>query len=69
MTVADVSTGNQDAVGPFQKRLEQEAMIHPAGTHQPDQPGQAWIESAQREMHKNVKGMLSLGSLKEPGIR
>ena len=38
MAVADVSAGNQDAVGPFQKRLEQKSLIDPAGAHQPDQP-------------------------------
>ena len=37
MTVANVSTGNQDAVRPFQESLEQEAVIHPAGTHDSDQ--------------------------------
>ena len=37
MTVTDVSAGNQDAVRPFQERLEQEAVIDPAGAHEPDQ--------------------------------
>jgi hypothetical protein len=37
MAVADVSAGNENAVGPFQKRLEQKAVIHPAGAHEPDQ--------------------------------
>ena len=37
MTVADVSAGNQDAVGPFQESLEQKAVIDPAGTHESDQ--------------------------------
>ena len=37
MAVADVSAGNQDAVRPFQKCLEQKAVIYPAGTHEPDQ--------------------------------
>jgi len=38
MTVADVSAGHQYAVGAFQKRLEQKAVIYPAGAHQADQP-------------------------------
>jgi hypothetical protein len=37
MTVADVSAGNQDAVGSFQEGLEQKAVIDPAGTHESDQ--------------------------------
>ena len=37
MAVADVSAGHQDAVSPFQKRLEQKALIDPTGAHQPDQ--------------------------------
>ena len=37
MTVADVSTGDQDAVGAFQESLEQKAVIDPAGTHESDQ--------------------------------
>ena len=37
MTVANVSAGNQNAVRPFQKSLEQEAMIDPAGTHESNQ--------------------------------
>ena len=37
MAVADVSAGNQDAVGPFQESLEQKAVIDPAGTHESDQ--------------------------------
>ncbi len=38
MTVADVSAGNQDAICSFQESLEQKAVIHPAGTHESDQP-------------------------------
>jgi hypothetical protein len=37
MTIANVSAGNQDTVGPFQKRLEQKALIDPASAHKPDQ--------------------------------
>ena len=37
MTVADVSAGHQDTVRPFEKRLKQEAVIHPAGAHDSDQ--------------------------------
>ena len=37
MAVADVSAGNQDAVGPFQESFEQKAVIDPAGTHESDQ--------------------------------
>ncbi len=37
MTVADVSTGYQDAVCSVQKGLEQEAVIYPARAHEPDQ--------------------------------
>ena len=34
MTVADVSTGDQDAIGAFQESLEQKAVIDPAGAHE-----------------------------------
>ena len=37
MTIADVSAGHQHTVRPSQKRLKQEAVIHPAGAHQADQ--------------------------------
>jgi len=37
MAVADVSAGNQDAVGPSQESLEQKSVIDPAGTHESDQ--------------------------------
>jgi hypothetical protein len=37
MTVTDVSAGNQNSVRPFQKRLQQKAMIHATGAHEPDQ--------------------------------
>jgi len=37
MTISDVSTGHQHTVRPSQKRLKQEAVIHPAGAHQADQ--------------------------------
>jgi len=43
MAVADVSAGDQDAVRPFQESLEQEAVIHPAGAHDPDQTDIGWI--------------------------
>jgi len=57
MTVADVSAGNQNAVCPFQERLEQKAMIYPAGTHEPDQP------DIGRILHTGHPGQIS------PGIR
>jgi hypothetical protein len=57
MTVADVSAGNQDAVRPFQKRPEQEAVIYPAGTHEPDQA------NIGRILHAGHPGQI------RPGIR
>jgi hypothetical protein len=57
MTVADVSAGHQDAVGPLLERLEQEAVIYPAGTHEPDQT------DIGRILHAGHPGQVS------PGIR
>ncbi len=37
MTISDMSAGHQHTVRPSQKRLKQEAVIHPAGAHQTDQ--------------------------------
>jgi hypothetical protein len=37
MTIADMSAGHQHSVRPSLKRLEQEAVIDPAGAHQADQ--------------------------------
>ena len=37
MAISDMSTGHQHTVRPSLKRLKQEAVIHPAGAHQPDQ--------------------------------
>jgi hypothetical protein len=37
MAISDMSTGHQHTIRPSQKRLEQEAVIHPACAHQPDQ--------------------------------
>ena len=57
MAVTDVSAGNQDAVRPFQERLEQEAVIYPAGAHEPDQT------DIGRILHAGHPGQVS------PGIR
>lgn len=57
MTVADVSAGNQDAVRPFQERLEQKSVIYPAGAHEPDQT------DIGRILHAGHPGQVS------PGIR
>jgi len=37
MTISDISAGHQPPIRPSLKRLKQEAVIHPAGAHQPDQ--------------------------------
>jgi len=37
MAISDMSTGHQHSIRPSQKRLKQEAVIHPAGTHEADQ--------------------------------
>jgi hypothetical protein len=37
MAISDVSTGHQHTVRSSLKRLQQEAVIHPAGAHQADQ--------------------------------
>jgi hypothetical protein len=55
MTVADVSAGNQDAVRSVQKSLEQKAVVHPAGTHEPDQ---TYIG---RILHAGHSGQISAG--------
>ena len=55
MTVANVSAGNQDAVYPFQKCPEQEAVIDPAGAHEPDQT------DIGRILHAGHPGQISSG--------
>jgi hypothetical protein len=37
MTIANMSAGHHHTARPSQKRLQQEAVIHPAGAHQADQ--------------------------------
>ena len=37
MTIADVSAGHQHTVRSFQKSLQQESVMYPAGAHQADQ--------------------------------
>jgi len=46
MTVADVSTTDEDAVGAELKGLEDEVGRNPAGTHDPDHPDIGWILDA-----------------------
>ena len=55
MAVADMSAGNQDAVCPFQERLEQEAVIDPAGAHESDQT------DIGRILHAGHPGQVSSG--------
>jgi hypothetical protein len=55
MTVAHVSAGNQDAVYPFQKSPEQEAVMDPATAHEPDQ---TYIG---RILHTGYTGQVSPG--------
>ena len=55
MTVADVSTGNQDAVGALQKSLEQKAMIHSSAAHESDQT------DIGRILHAGHSGQISPG--------
>jgi hypothetical protein len=43
MTVADVSTTDEDAVGAELEGFEDEVRRHPAGTHDSDHPDVGWI--------------------------